>query len=91
MKIGNDNLNINDAIDFADNESIILKRRKNNLLLSDFQVSVLKNNGIYYEKYDNLQALLFDIEQQLNNYYDKNLDLVSSQLSEIIYYNYTNK
>ena len=34
---------------------------------------------------------MFEIENCLDDYYDDELDIVSSQLSEYIYYNETNK
>lgn len=91
MKIGKTELDLKDAINYANNDSIILKRRENNLLLSDFQIDVLKSNGIDYLNYSNLSLLLFDIEEMLNANFDDNLDLVSSQISEMLYYNSTNK
>ena len=49
-----------DAIKIANVDNIILKKRNNGMLLSDYQISVLKRNEIDYEKYSNLQTLLFD-------------------------------
>ena len=91
MKIKNIEINIDDAIKDANIENIILVRRNNGLLLSDYQVNVLKRNGLNYEKYSNIHELLFDIEECLYDNYDDELDLVSSQLSEFIYYNESKK
>ena len=91
MKLGNREINIDDAIKNADIENVILIRRDNGMLLSNYQVNVLKRNGINYQNYGNIHDLLFDIEECLYDNYDDELDLVSSQLAEFVYYNETKK
>ena len=75
----------------ANYKELLLSRRENGLLLSDYQVSVLNRNGIDYKKYNNVRELLFEIENYLDDDFDEELDLVSSQLSEFIYYTDTKK
>jgi len=91
MKINKSEVNINDAINYSEFDNLILKRRDNNFLLSDYQISVLNRVGIDFIEYNNIRDLLFDIEECLNEFYDEELDLVSNQLSEFIYYSETNK
>lgn len=91
MKINSSEIDINQAIDFADYGSSLLKRRDNGMLLSDYQVDVLKKNGLNYLNYGSIQTLLFDIEDILNDDYDEELDIISSQLAEYIYYKDTKK
>ena len=91
MKIKNKEITINEAIDYANINNILLYRRGNGMLLSDYQINVLNNNGINYNQYSNIKTMLFDIEDILTDNYDEELDLVSSQLAEYIYYNNTNK
>ena len=91
MKINNQEINVTDAINYADVDSLILKRRSNDLLLSDYQIEVLKRNQIDYIKYASINQLLFDIEEILNTEYDEELDNVSSQLAELSYYKDTKK
>ena len=91
MKINNSEVNINDASNYSEFDNLILKRRDNNFLLSDYQISVLNRVGIDFIEYNNIRDLLFDIEECLNEFYDEELDLVSNQLSEFIYYSETNK
>lgn len=91
MIINKNKLSIEDAIKFSNHDELLLKRRENSLLLSDYQLSVLSRNGIDYKKYINMKELLFEIENCLDDYYDDELDLVSSQLSEYIYYIETKK
>ena len=85
------NITIDEAVKIADYEKLLLKRRENDMLLSNFQVDVLKKNGINYLNYKSVNELLFDIESILFYDYDSELDLVSSQLAELIYYNDTKK
>ena len=53
--------------------------------------TVLNRNGIDYKKYNNVRELLFELEIYLDDDFDEELDLVSSQLSEFIYYTDTKK
>ena len=57
----NNKIDFNTAVEIANIDNIILKRRKNGMLLSDYQISVLKRNEIEYEKYSTMQTILFDI------------------------------
>lgn len=91
MIVNGKDISIADAIEYIKVESDFLKRRKNNLLLSDRQVEILTRNGINYKKYSDLSSLLFDIEECLNNEEDYELEEVSKQLAEIHYYSETNK
>lgn len=91
MKINNVDIDIDEAIKLADVDKIVLKRRKNNILLSDYQTMILKERNFNLDKITNINELLFEIEEYLNNNYDNELDLISSQLAEFIYYQQTNK
>ncbi len=91
MKIKNTDINIDEAIKFADYEKLLLKHHNNGILLSDYQSSILNNNGFDYNNYGSMEELLFDIEEYLNEEYDEELDLVSNQIAELIYYRDTKK
>ena len=91
MRINNKEISVNDAINFSNYEELLIKHRNNGILLSDYQVSVLKNNGFDYMKYTNMQELLFEIEEYLNDEFNDELDLVSNQIAELIYYRDTKK
>ncbi len=82
---------VEDAIEFANVNRSFLKRRKNGLLLSDYQISVLERNNIDYKKFNNMSSLLLAIEDNLNILEDEELEEVSKQLSEMHYYMETNK
>ncbi len=91
MKYNNSNITFEDAIKVADIENVILKRRNNNILLSDYQEDVLYSRGINYNNYANERELLFAILEYLNEVEDDEIELISSQLAEFIYYHDTNK
>ena len=91
MKVNNNEISLEDAINIADVDNIILKHRNNDILLSDYQIDVLKRYGLDYNKYNSIHDLLFDIEEVLCDNYDEELDLISSQLAEISYYKDTKK
>lgn len=91
MKINNEEINIENVINDIDIDGIILKRRENNFLLSDYQIGVLNRYGINYLNYSNIRDLLFDIEEALSELYDDEVDNVGKQIAEYIYYNDTRK
>ena len=91
MIINKKEISLDDAIKISDYDNLLLKRRENNILLSDYQVSVLNRNGINYTNYLNIRDLLFEIENCLDDYFDDELDMVGQQLAEFIYYNDTKK
>lgn len=92
MKINEQNLDINKLTsDIYDDKSMI-KMRGNGIYLSDNQIEVLKRYDIDYKKYSFLNSLIFEIEEILN--YETNardLEEISLRLSELNYYNNTNK
>lgn len=91
MIINKKDISLDEAIKFSNYQELLLNRRENGMLLSDYQIAVLNRNGIDYKKYNNVRELIFEIENCLDDYFDDELDIVSSQLSEYIYYNDTNK
>ena len=74
------------------NDKSMIKMRGNGIYLSDNQIEVLKRYDIDYKKYISLNSLIFEIEEILNEEVDaSDLEEVSSRLSELNYYNNTNK
>lgn len=85
-------MNIDDIISDSFNENKFIKKTSNGLLLTEEQINVLNRYGIDYNKYNNLKELLFDIELYLNDNPDlTELDEISIRLSELDYYQFTNK
>lgn len=91
MLINNKEVSVDSLIKELNIESDYIKRRSNGLYLSDNQIEVLRKYGINYEKYTNLNSLIFEIEEILNEQELEDLEEVSSKLAELNYYNNTNK
>ena len=92
MKINDKELNIDELIEEVYNDKNMLKMKKNGIYLSDNDVEVLRRYNIDYNKYVSLSSLIFDIESILNEDTDvDDLEEVSRRLSELNYYNNTNK
>lgn len=92
MKINDKELDINDITKDIYNDKSMIKMRGNGIYLSDNQIDVLKRYNINYNNYATLSSLIFDIEMILNEESDiEDLEEVSQRLSELNYYNYTNK
>ena len=72
-------------------EKSFLKRRKNGLMLSDNDIEILKRNDINYLDYSSLEALIFKIQECLEEVEDDELESLNMKLGEYNYYNYTNK
>ena len=92
MKINNKEININDLTNDVYNDKTMLKMRGNGIYLSDNDIDVLERYNIDYNRYNSLDSLIFDIEEILNEETDlEDLEEISSKLSELNYYNNTNK
>ena len=90
MLINNKEVSVDSLIKELNIESDYIKRRSNGLYLSDNQIEVLRKYDIHYEKYTNLNSLIFEIEEILNEQELEDLEEVSSKLAELNYYNNTN-
>lgn len=85
-------LNIDELAKEVYDDKNMIKMRGNGIYLSDNDVQTLKKYNINYEKYSSLNSLIFEIEEILNEEVDADdLEQISSKLSELNYYNNTNK
>lgn len=92
MKIKEKDVDLNKLINNVYDDKNMIKMRGNGIYLSDNQIEVLKRYDIDYKKYISLNSLIFEIEEILNEEVDaSDLEEVSSRLSELNYYNNTNK
>lgn len=92
MEVNGKKLDIDSLTKDVYNDKSMIKMRGNGIYLSDNQIEVLKRYDIDYKKYISLNSLIFEIEEILNEEVDANdLEEVSSRLSELNYYNNTNK
>ena len=92
MKVNGKKLDIDSLTKDVYNDKSMIKMRGHGIYLSDNQIEVLKRYDIDYKKYISLNSLIFEIEEILNEEVDaSDLEEVSSRLSELNYYNNTNK
>lgn len=92
MEVNGKKLDIDSITKDVYNDKSMIKMRGNGIYLSDNQIEVLKRYDIDYKKYISLNSLIFEIEEILNEKVDaSDLEEVSSRLSELNYYNNTNK
>ena len=92
MEVNGKKLDIDSLTKDVYNDKSMIKMRGNGIYLSDNQIEVLKRYDIDYKKYISLNSLIFEIEEILN--YETNardLEEISLRLSELNYYNNTNK
>ncbi len=82
--------NLNDD-EIMGTDKSFLKRRENGLMLSDNDIEILKRNEINYLDYSSLEALIFRIQESLEEIEDDELENLNIKLGEYNYYNYTNK
>lgn len=91
MKLNGKDLDINNIVEEINIDKNIPLKRKNGLVLRESHIEILKRNNINYEEYSSLNSLILAIEEILIEEDNEELDLLSEELSEINYYNYTNK
>ena len=65
--------------------------RENGMFLSNNQVKTLKKNNINYTNYDNLESIIFELNNILNVIDDEELESLAIDLAEFNYYNNQNK
>ena len=65
--------------------------RENGMFLSNNQVKTLKKNNIDYNNYDNLESIIFELNNILNEIDDEELESLAIDLAEFNYYNNQNK
>ena len=61
------------------------------LFLTQNQVDILNKYNIDYTKFNNLNELIYYLEEYLNNKDNEELDLLSEEIAEYNYYHNTNK
>lgn len=87
MIIDNQNINIDDLFD----KKYFHKKLKNGIFLSDNQITILNMFNIKPETCNSINDLLFLIEDELENEYDEDLDIIGKEIAEFNYYTNTNK
>ena len=77
-----------DSIDFNKNK---LTKVNNKLMLTNYQIEVLKRFDIIPENYTSLSSIICDAEEVYEETLDEELDVILSELQERNYYENTNK
>lgn len=92
MKMNDKEIDINELIKNLYDDKGMIKMRGNGIYLSDNDIEVLKKYNIDYHNYSSVGSLIFDIEEILNEEVElDDLEDLSKRLSELNYYNNTNK
>ena len=94
MEVNGKTYDIDELVQNINFESNLLQKRENGLMLSDKHIDILNRYEFDYRKYNNINSLIFDIEDYLN--YDNSMDTedlewVSIDLAERNYYQNTKK
>ncbi|MDO4375990.1 MAG: hypothetical protein Q4C33_02320 [bacterium] len=76
------------SIDFNENK---LVKVNDKLMLTNYQIEVLKRFDIIPENYSNLSSIIYDAEIAYEDTEDEELDIILSELQERNYYENTNK
>lgn len=77
-----------DSIDFNKNK---LTKVNDKLMLTNYQIEVLKRFDIIPENYTSLYSIICDAEEVYEETLDEELDNILSELQERNYYENTNK
>lgn len=91
MIVNDKNYDMNQLLEDINFEKNKLKRINNDLLLTSYQIDVLKRNGINPETYSKLSDIIYMAEEIFEETEDEELDVVIAELSERNYYENTNK
>ncbi|MCI8330570.1 MAG: hypothetical protein HFE04_00545 [Bacilli bacterium] len=83
--------NIEDIVENLNIDSNIPMKRENGLVLRNSQIEILKRYHIDYKKFNTLNSLISEIEDILIEEDEEELEILSIELQEQQYYNYTNK
>lgn len=77
-----------DYLKFLPKDDSWQKLRENGLILSDYQIEVLKRNGINYQLFGSIKEILFEINEILNEDDNEELEAIAKELDERDYYSY---
>lgn len=88
MKIGNQNLNIDDLF----SQKYLHKEVKKGIFLSEYQLEILKKYQIDISTISSITELLFEIDERLDSEVDaEDLETIEIEISDFNYYANTNK
>lgn len=83
--------NIKELLNSIDFEKNKLTQVNDKLMLTNYQIEVLKKFDITPENYTSLSSIICDAEEVYEETLDEELDIILSELQERNYYENTNK
>ena len=87
----NKEYNIKELLDSTDFNKNKLTKVNDKLMLTNYQIEVLKRFDIIPENYTSLSSIICDAEEVYEETLDEELDVILSELQERNYYENTNK
>lgn len=87
----NKEYNIKELLNEIDFEKNKLTKVNDKLMLTNYQIEVLKRFDINPENYNSLSSIICDAEEVYEESLDEELDTILSELQERNYYENTNK
>ena len=91
MIVNDKEYNIDNLLEDINFEKNKLKGVNKDLLLTNYQIAILKRNGINPENYSKISDIIYVAEEAFEETEDEELDIIISELSERNYYENTNK
>ena len=68
-----------------------MHKNYNGIYLTDAEYNALKNNGFDASKYSSIKALMFDLEEAIEDSENEELEMILDSIAEFNYYHNTNK
>ena len=87
----NKEYNIKELLDSIDFDKNKLTKINDKLMLTNYQIEVLKRFDIIPKNYTSLSSIICDAEEVYEETLDEELDAILSELQERNYYENTNK
>ena len=87
----NEEYNIKELLNSIDFNKNKLTKVNDKLMLTNYQIEVLKRFDIIPENYTSLSSIICDAEEVYEETLDEELDVIVSELQERNYYENTNK
>ncbi len=87
----NEEYNIKELLNSIDFNKNKLTKVNDKLMLTNYQIEVLKRFDIIPENYTSLSSIICDAEEVYEETLDEELDVILSELQERNYYENTNK
>lgn len=87
MIINNQEINIDDLY----SQKYMHKEVKKGIFLSEYQIDVLRRNGINIDECGSINDLMYYIDEIIDESDDEELDIVYNEIMEFNYYSNVNK